>query len=652
VLSHRVILAADARSGGVVIISDRLWRERFASAPTVIGQSIRLDTRAYIVVGVMPERFWFPYRSGDVWLPLGGAPHDAQDQLGVVGRLRPERTWADARAELDVLAETRTLLRSLPDEAAIRFGPAMQGFVAPAIAILLIACANAAGLLIMTLASREKELGIRASLGATPAQLARLALAEALLVGATAAAAGTIAAAWSVRALQLAVSASIPALPDLTQSGGRFIAVAAAAATVTLAVTALLPAIWILRADIAGSLAGRLARPISRHLRYGVADLLVVLQVALAVALVMTCVFQVRFFDYLVRVGRPPGAERTLVARLTTADDMPPAARSLALDRLLESANAAPGLGAAALTTTLPAVRGQRPTRLAVTSSIGTKECSAQVAQVSERFFEAAGIALLGGSARGANDGAAVVVSETVARTCLQGTDTGWHVRRADNGSAGTWVPVTGVARDPVVSRPDWLAGSTAYVWFVSPPEWPSTLFVVATPSIDSRAAAAGLREALGRVSESVASERVSTVEEHLAAELAAPLVIVRLLGVVALVALTLAFLGAHAAISQSCTRRLTELGVRLAIGAAPRQLAVLALQRDGPLVAAGIVAGAGAMVWVTAIVWRDLLWLGAGDPATWATIAATIGAAAALASLGPALRAARVDPAVLLRAE
>jgi putative ABC transport system permease protein len=174
----------------------------------------------------------------------------------------------------------------------------------------------------------------------------------------------------------------------------------------------------------------------------------------------------------------------------------------------------------------------------------------------------------------------------------------------------------------------------------------------VAAPSIDPRVAAAGLREALGRVSDSVASESVGTVEDHLAAQLAAPLVIVRLLGVVALVALALAFFGVYAAIGHSCTQRLTELGVRMAIGAAPLRLALLALQRDGPLVVAGIGAGAGAMLWVTRVVWRELLWLGAADPVTWFVVSGTIVLAAMPAAFGPARRAAHVDPAVLLRAE
>ena len=622
-----------------------------------IGQRIRIDVTPHEIVGVMPAGFWFPSRGTDVWLPLRVGDHETVD---VAGRLSPGRRWADVQSEFDVLAargttgmdrtNARALVRSLSAEAQIRIGPGVAGLVAPALAILLIACANVGNLLIMRVLGRERELAVRAALGATAGRLARLSLVETAIVGAGAGVAGALLAVWSMTGLQVAMASAIPAMAGSLRVGWLVVALAACATMVTVAGTGVLPAVSAARRDLSASLAASRGRRLSSRLRYGAGDLLVVLQVALAVVLVLVSVFQVRFIDEIVAAERLPSADRDLVAAVTTAQSLSHEARGDVLQRVLEEASAVPGIDAIALASGIPVRRGQALSDIAVSQN-GATACRAKIVFVTPRYFDALGLTFQRG---GLPSGFGAVASVTAATRCLNASsDEAWQIRVKSKPPAGpAWIRVTGVVADPFAKRTLDLGESASYIWILGAREWPAEVYLIARPAPGVDRAAPALAAAVARAPSDVAMETPATLDDRVGAALAPTRFVVGVLGAVALLALLLAFTGVYAALSQSCEHRIVELGIRLALGANPRRLVAAAVARDAPLVAAGLVVGLVGTVWVTAIVWRDLLVVNALDPRAWMSVAGVLSAAAFLASLGPALRAVRVDPMAVLRSE
>jgi predicted permease len=632
----------DARGAGVAIVSDHVWRERFDSDASIVGRSIRIDAETRVIAGVMPDDFWLPSRGVDVWLPLVLDGHATVD---IVGRLRPGRSWSDAQAEFNVLARSRTLVRSLEQEGLIRLRPGLQGFVAPAIVLLLIACANVGNLLVMRLATRRKEFAVRSALGATPFRLARLSLVEASMLVAIAGAAGLILATWAIAALRIAVASAIPALAGAVRADALVAAVAGLATIVTILGVGPWPALSAARSDILSGLTGRTRRPISARFHYGVNDVLVVVQVGLAVALVLTSAFIVRMGEEIGRVSRPPAGDRAIVTQVTAGETLSAASRASAFERLLDETRGAAGIDAAALSSTLPQLGGQPRVDVAVATSAGETMCRAKVAYVTPSFFSALGVTFQRGQL---GSGLAAIVSESTAARCLAGGSAGEaHVRAAIDATRMTeWIPVTGVVTDPFASRMSATTDAAAYVWIVGTRDWPSSVYLVARTAL-STASVRGpsLPATLG-----LATDPWTTFEARVTSDGA--WFVIYVLGIVAVLSLVLAFTGVYAAMSQSCAQRLVELGIRLALGADPRRLVATAIARDAPLVIAGIVVGLVGTVWVTAAVWRDLLLLNALDARVWIGVFTVLAGAVLLATLGPALRAARVDPMAVLRSD
>jgi predicted permease len=641
----RAFAAGDGDGGGPIIVSDRLWRARFGSDPHIVGRRVRLDVEPREIVGVMPPDFWFPARGIDVWLPLAA---NGQALIDVAGRLRDGRAWTDAQAEFNVLARSRTLVRSLQAEANIRLGPGFEGFVLPALAILLIACANVGNLLVMRLAGRERELAIRTALGASAAHLARLSLAETTLLATAAAGAGFVLALLGTTLLEHVVAA-IPQMAGAVKAGPLTIVATVAATAITLGGTAVFPALQAARSDVSAALTGSRRQRTSNRFHYHATDLLVVLQIALAVVLVLVGIFWLRIVREIVNTSVPPAGDRTLVARLTTRKDLQATIRADALERVVDEASGVPGVDAVALTTHLPELRGQRLSRIAVASPGGSSECRVKIAHVTPRFFDVIGVTFQSGAVR---PGVSAVASVGAAKRCVAGDLAApWSIRPADESTAkDEWRPITGVVSDPSSSKID-TADSESYVWILGARAWPADVFFLSAGprGLDLRPR---LSEAVGRASPEIVLDALGTWRERVDEALAGTSLIVGVMSTVALLALVLAFTGVYAAMSQSCESRRVELGIRVALGAPPLQLVTTALAREAPLVAAGMVTGIVGTLWVTAMVWREMLIITALDPRVWMVVFAVLLAAAVLAALGPALRAVRVDPIDVLRAD
>ncbi len=660
----RAFVADDFERPDSAIISDRIWRERFHADPSVIGQRLAVDVEPREIVGVMPAGFWLPTAGVDVWLPLVFDPR-LPVPIDIAGRLVAGKSVVDAQAEFDVLIQrgagaaatartSRSLLRSIPQENKIRIVPASEVLVAPALAILLIACANVGNMMIIRTLARQRELAIRSALGATPAQLARLSAAEATVFGLAGVAAGAMLAAWGMMLFRLEMESRAPALAGSIHVGYAAVAVTAIASLMALFATALAPAVSVWRRNLAPIVAGGFRRLLVPRFGYGIGDVLVVLQVGLAVVLVVVCALFIRAFAELERMLRPAVDVSVQVARLVTPADLAASARADIYARVVDEIARRGDVKTVALATALPG--GETSASMQTASPNGSTECRAAVALVTPTYFDALGLPLERGASFSASGGPAIVVSARGARKCWSDAAGEEWRARIPSSPVADWLPVIGVAADPfrpasALGTQDEKVVDRPVAWIVGARDWPQSVYVLVKPHA-APLPIASLSSAVAHASPNIAMEPATTLAQTYDVRFSGPNTVVAVIGAITVLALLMAFAGVYAALSQSCTLRLTELGIRMALGADPRRLAAVAIARDLPLVVTGVVGGIVGTLWVTSITWRDLLRIAALDARVWLAVVAVLGAAALLASIGPVLRAVRVDPIAVLRAD
>lgn len=596
----------------VVIISHTFWQRRFNQRPDVVGMPIQVNGEPASIIGVLPEHFAVVYEQ-DVYLPLTPAP---ELQGGVIGRLRDGATQDEARVELDAL--TRQLERA---DAVPRGKPAVltyaQAHVAPdapliygtlwggAWVVLLIASANVANLSLLRAAGRWRELATRIALGSGPARLARQLLVEQILLGAAAGGMALPITIWATGAWAVATAS-----PYLALDYGVHVATVAylgATAMAAALLSGVLPAVRLLRLGTAAALTasarGATAGPQNRRL----ASTLVGTQMALAVVLVLGAGVLVRSFERV--VGGDTGVvdvERVTAGVIGLPSDTydTPAARLAFFDRLGGRLRALPGITAVSLASTIPA-RSVRPRRIEIDgrTSASPDGDPVQLLTVSDHHFAAVGRAApLGRDFNAGDDGAApgvVIVNERLAQAFWPGQPAlGGRLRLVDGGAPGPWLTVVGVAPNimqgdatrqtfmPVVYRPfrqQPLARAFVIVRSSLPAEPAVKAVLGQVQALDGDV----VTEQFGPLRARFAFDRDVMDLEH--ADLGKHAAIAP---VFAVVALALAAVGLVAVIAHSVTQRTKEIGVRMAIGAAGRDIAAMVLREGMTPVLYGLVAG------------------------------------------------------------
>ncbi len=624
-----------------LLVGADLWRRACGAAPDIVGRPASVDGRPYEVAGVMPDGFWLTNRDAGLWLPLVHAAPD--DTPMVVARLSGAGTWADVNGRFAAgPARDRGLAIALTDPRIRRGRLAFVGLLGPALLVLLVACGNAAGLLVGRALRRKRDLAVRLSLGATPGRLARQAFAETALVATVAGLAAVPLAAAGAWALRRGFALSSPALARGIAVDAHALAFALAIVAATAILTGVMPAAKAARADVTPLLSRGPARPIVRRGHYTPADLLVVLQVALAVVLLVVAAMFGRLFDVL--AGSLPGRpDRTFVADVATPDRAAPTPD--ALRRLVAAMREVPGVAHVAVADSEPQpAEPGGPAIEALDAPPGAEGCRASVSAVGGEYFAAFSVPLRAGRFfTGWESPAAprvAVVSETMARRCWGRADAvGRRLRFARFGDA-PWL-VIGVVND--------VAGETRlrpkpaelYVPFAQAPRGETVLLV------ETRAVA-GMAERLATASPSgaVRLKRWRRVGDEVSRARLVPGVLQAL----SAIALLLALLGVSASISQSLAREWRGLAIRLTLGAPPARLVAAGVGRQAVLALIGIFAGTVVTVAVTTQAWGQLLQAIGPDPRLWLAVGAPLAACGLLASLGPMVRIVRLDPIAALR--
>ncbi|MEO8522109.1 MAG: ABC transporter permease [Acidobacteriota bacterium] len=676
----RVLLPQDERVGapGVVVLSQVLWQDRFGSDPGILGAAMVLDGRPYTIVGVMPAGFQFP-KGARFWIPLQPSDDAWAENVGLMwmialGRLKPGTAIEPARNELTELwrqmyaakaADTgelagyRTVVTPLRD---VIFGPARPALIAvlaAGILVLLIACANVAGLLMVQATDRRRDMAVRHALGASRGRLVRVAFIESLLI-ASLAGVGGLAAAWLATPLIIALSpADLPRVDDVAVNLRAF-GFAVAAAALAAILSSLAPMVLVRRASIEGVLRQTTSRIAPGGGRLGAA--LVVAEVAIAVILLVGAGLLAR--SYLNLRLAPLGFEPGRVLAVTVSL---PEGRSADIARvrafyreLLNRVGGLPGVASAAAITRRPlwstvgydwifTIEGQ-------TEQDATRNPMLNMMAVTSDYFTTMGITVKRGRVFTDEDAdgqpGVVVISESLAARTWPGLDPiGKRLKIPLSGTPyhNSWLTVIGVVADARY-REIQAARLDFYMSYLQADHRLNSLMVRSerNPAALTRAVVAAVHD----LDPSLPVGDAVTMARIVSETLGGPRFAVRLFAAFAVVALSLAALGVYTLLAYSVTSRTREIGVRIALGARSADIMGLIFRHGLGLTALGLVSGLLAAAVGTRLIAALLYEVPGQDPLTFIVAPLVLGSAAGCACLIPALRATRVDPVCALRGE
>ena len=688
----------DEGAGRVAILSNHLWTRAYGRDPDIIGRAVMLDRQPYSIIGVLPETFIFPSRGllannipADVFIPISLTASErsafgSNYNISVIGRLKQgvtsERADAEARelvhanavelypASLDGLGNAISASAApLRDEVVNRARTLLLVIFAAVALVLLIACADIASLMLTRALSRQREMAVRAALGADRIRVVGQLLVES---GVLAFAGGALGLGFAQALSRVLISMAPPSMPQLgdVTIDGRILAFTAGVSLLTAVLCGLLPALELSRPAAADALkeGGRTSSPGRRQRR--IFGALVVLQVAVAVVLLVGGALLFRSFSRLMAVDPGFHADRTL----TLATSLPGAAYRTGADvrgfytRLMEQLARVPGVAAAGASTDLPLSVRERRAFTIENERAATRDLSHAVANewVIGQYFDALGIPLKRGRLLTPQDDAgaepAVVINEALARRFWSDDDpVGQRVAWGNAVQHGRWMRVVGIVGDVKQGPLDTEIVPEVYT------AWPQvddrmlgenvlgiyrSLRLVIKTQLEPSAMASTIHQEVRAIDPALPVTAVQTMADVVRTSAATPRFNTLLVGAFAVLALLLAGIGIAGVLATSVSRRTQELGVRLALGARPRTLVTMILREGLTLAGIGLAVGWPAAWMLSRVVESLLFEVRPRDPVALAGAAALMGIVAIAASAIPAWRATRVEPISALRGD
>jgi predicted permease len=668
----------------VVILSDRLWKDRFGGDPHIIGRVITLDNSGYTVVGVMPTSFQYPLQRepAELWSTFGPVRESTPDSpamtdersahfLRAIARLKSGVTLAEAQANLDVI--TSSLARQYPDsdkyfgarltseqeQMTQEIRPALFVMMVAVGFVLLIACVNVANLLLARATARTREIAIRTALGAGRKRVVRQLLTEAFLLASLAGALGLLIAAWGIAILIRFSPADVPRVASI-QLDSWVLLFTMALSLATGMLFGLAPAPQVSHANIVDALKeGALSTTAGRG-RHSLRSALVVVEVALALVLLVGSGLLIRSLLRLQNVN--PGFDSHSV--MTSDVDLPDAKypdpqKAQFFRELIPQLRSLPGVQSAAGIYPLPMGGDEIHTTFEIDGHpvARSEEPHAALRTVTPDYFAAMRIPLLQGRDFSARDDAAstpvVIINEALARQYFPNeSPIGKHIKPsvATNTPEPLMREIVGVVGN-VKSRnlsQEWAPESYVPYAQIS---FGSMTLVVRTAH-DPQSLAKPIAETVRSLDKDLPVYAPKTVEQYLDGTIAAPRFNTFLLGIFAGLAMLLTAVGLYGVISYSVAQRTHELGIRMALGAEPRDMLRLVVGQGLKLAAIGVGLGLVAALALTHFLASLLFGVTATDPVAFLAVMALLFAVVLIASYLPARRAMRVDPMVALRYE
>ncbi len=601
-------------------------------------------------------------------LPCSGDGRPLVESVSVAVRLRSPDRVEQARSQLAVLTARLTAgersgrprklsLITLEQDVNTRSSFGLVGLIGPSVVVLLIACGNVANLLLARAARREREMAVRAALGASRWRLMRERLAESAWPAGAGGALGIALAFAAVAALRAWVG-SVPESREAAQAvrlDGRALLFALAVTAVIPLVFGLVPAFVASQPNLQPALHESSGRRKPRRGPYGGRDVLAIVEVGLAVVLVVWAGMFARFFTEMWRVRWGFDSSKVVAVELSLRHDAErPHANAGLIDDVLAAVRRVPGVERASSGTFVgldPVWRGE-PIEFeacaAASSSMG-----AAIMPVDADFFATLGIPVQRGRGIGPDDTSGsprvAVVSQRNAERCWPGEDPLGRRLRTSRARGAEWVTVVGVASDVMTTRGIEMV-QPVYVPATQVGHEAGTVFVRAGG--DAAALIGPLRAAIRAVDESQPLDRIGRIDEQSLAKFSGAPVIVGIIGSFGLFALILAALGVFSVVSYMVAERTREFGIRMALGASRSAVLRMVLGQAGVIVAVGSGVSIAVTLAVTRGVFLELAILAVTDPLLWLAVASLLALVVVAASIVPARRATSVQPSVALRAE
>jgi len=654
-----------------VVISDTLWRNYYGSDPGIIGKAAQINGRPHTIVGVMPPGFQFQSPT-DVLLPLQlfADARDNGQNTGVIARLKPGVTRAQAQAEMAQLLPA--FLQEYPkhtkaDDRGIGLTSYQQSVVGDVSQtlwllfgavgfVLLIACANVANLLLARATARKGEMAIRIALGASRWRLMRQLLTESWVLALAGSLAGLLIALWGVPALLTLMPQELPRHAEI-HLNFQAVLFAVGVSLLTSLLFGIVPALRATRMDVSETIKAASGRSRAGRLDSRMRGLLIVSEVALSLVLLVGAGLLVKSFIKLRAVDPGFNAQHLTATQISlTSNKYRTTAQVWAFEQqVLERIKAMPGVVSAATASNAPLERGLR---MGIAVDGHQIERSIQIRAISPQYFDTLGISLIDGRAFADTDTQAsppvAIVNETLARN--------YYPERPPVGSQlstqNKSLQIVGVARDIKEMGLDQSVEPTLYIpipqigdgLMSAMNRWFLTAWMIRTSGpIDLTAA---LRDAVRDVDPQLPIASVRPMTQVINATMSSRQFVLLLMGVFAGLALALTAVGLYGVLSYQVSQRTNEIGVRMALGAQPRDVLKMVIGKGMTLALVGVALGLVAAFALTRLIASWLFGVSATDPLMFAGIALLLASVALLACYIPARRATKIDPMVALRYE
>ncbi|HTH01108.1 MAG TPA: ABC transporter permease [Vicinamibacterales bacterium] len=665
----RIFTSAEERFGGppAVIVSERFWHRRFGSDDSIRAHTLRIGQRWVPIVGVMPATFAFPNTGVEVWSPSpADAPYAQNRQatwFSTIGRLRPGVTIAQGMDDLNqVQAALGQQYPATDASLAVRVTPlktatlgatpkSLWMLFAAVSLLLLVVCTNIAALLLARNAERRREISIRYSLGASRAAVVRQLLTEAIGLALLGSALGLAIAVAGFEVFR-ALGAELPRMMDV-RLDWTLVAYSLTCAVAASILFGLFPAIRTARSFATDAHSHQRTQTIATNRLQWT---LVGIQVALSVTLLFGAGLLLRSFDRLVHVSLGFDPSQVMTFRMTGnwAETNDISALKRRVLTTLEALRATPGVAAAATSMAVPGAPFQFDTELRIVEAAAdtNQKITARNRIVSSSYFAALGIPMNAGTdcATAAPERTALVNRAFEALYFAGRSALGSHVQEITAGPVAASATIIGVVGDAREQGPSEPSSATIY-WCNSAPN-PTPLFLVRTHAGAPAAIAATIRQRVHEIEPGRAVYELVSLEERLDDTLAENRLRTTLLTSFAVTAVALAAVGLYGTLSYIVSMRRREIGLRIAMGALRRTTVMRFLKQGLAVTAVGAVVG----FWLSIALARGLVGMLYGvtplDPPTFVVVLVIVIAIGALASVWPAVRAARVDPIQVLREE
>ena len=664
---------ADGQPGAepVVIISDRVWRDRFQGRTDVLGQPLRVNGTAMTVVGVMPPRFAYPIVQ-ELWVALVVDPalegKDQRTPVEIIGRLRDDRSRDEASAELATIAgQVAQLDPKRRDGITVEVKPYVEEFIgsetvgllsmmlAAVLLVLVIACVNVANLVLARAADRTREVAVRTALGARRSQVVRQTLAEVLVLAAVGALLGTAIAAFGAETFNRYIVDTIPPFWIDVRIDGTVLLFVTGVTVLAALVAGLVPALRASRGDVLPLLndegRGTTSLKIGRLSRG-----LVVGEMALSFALLVVSGLVLRSIVNVTSFDPGFATREVLTARLTLpAAEYPDGpSRSRFADSLLGHLRALPGVVHAAISTSNPPTAAELSVVLPGQSFPDERDYPrSKVTSVTDGFFEVISVAPRQGRVFTPGDGAdapkVAVVNEEFQRRYFPDGALGRQVRTF-SGNSTDWHTIVGV----VQSIPDIDLGESMlqHVYFPLSQRPNATMNVLLRTAGDPLALSGGARQAVSEIDRNLPIYNVNTIQKTIDDNTWGWRIFGTLFSVFGVAALFLATVGLYGVMAFSVSRRTQEIGVRMAVGAGAADVLRMVLRQGAWQVGLGIVVGLGVAVALSNAMRLLFFQVSPFDSLTFVAVGVLLLATGLAAAFVPARRAARVDPMAALRVQ